>query len=83
MTGKRHLVRASVLVAVLLGLIGPPLFVQAADTKKIKAAYQRRFAAHLATVRQLALADGCDYRRVSTAVPYLQILVSFLVERTG
>jgi len=50
---------------------------------EIAAAYERRFSTHLATVRQLALADGCDYRRVSTAVPYLQILGSFLVERSG
>jgi len=50
---------------------------------EIAAAYQRRFSTHLATVRQLALAGGCDYRRVSTAVPYLQTLGSFLVERAG
>ena len=42
-----------------------------------------RFAAHLATVRQFALAGGCDYRRVSTAVSYLQTLGGFLVERAG
>ena len=39
--------------------------------------------AHVATVRSLALAAGCDYRRVSTAVPYLQTLRGFLVERSG
>ncbi|HLA83900.1 MAG TPA: DUF58 domain-containing protein [Thermoguttaceae bacterium] len=50
---------------------------------EIAAAYERRFSTHLATVRQLALAGGCDYRRVSTAVPYLQTLGSFLVERAG
>jgi uncharacterized protein (DUF58 family) len=50
---------------------------------EIRAAYQRRVAAHLAVVRQLALAGGCDYRRVSTVIPYLQILGGFLVERTG
>jgi uncharacterized protein (DUF58 family) len=49
----------------------------------IRAAYQSRFKAHLAMVRQLALAGGCDYRRVPTAVPYLQILGGFLVERAG
>jgi uncharacterized protein (DUF58 family) len=45
--------------------------------------YEERFAAHLAAVRSLALAQGCDYRRVSTAVPYLQTLGGFLVERRG
>jgi len=50
---------------------------------EIRTAYRRRFAAHLAKVRQLALAGSCDYRRVSTAVPYLQILGGFLVERSG
>ena len=50
---------------------------------EIRAAYQQRFEAHLAMVRQLALAGGCDYRRVSTAIPYLQTLGVFLVERTG
>ena len=50
---------------------------------EIAAAYRERFAAHLAMVRQLALAGGCDYRRVSTAIPYLQTLGGFLVERAG
>jgi hypothetical protein len=36
-----------------------------------------------AWVRDLALAAGCDYRRVSTAVPYLNTLSGFLVERAG
>jgi hypothetical protein len=51
--------------------------------EEIRTAYQQRFGAHLATVRQLALAAGCDYRRVSTAVPYLTTLGGFLVERAG
>ena len=50
---------------------------------EIRAVYRQRFAAHLAKVRQLALADGCDYRRASTAISYLQILGGFLVERSG
>jgi hypothetical protein len=50
---------------------------------EISAAYRERFAAHLAMVRQLTLAGGCDYRRVSTAIPYLQTLGGFLVERAG
>jgi hypothetical protein len=50
---------------------------------EVWATYRDRFAAHLAMVRQLALAGGCDYRRVSTAIPYLQTLSGFLVERAG
>lgn len=45
--------------------------------------YEERFEQHAAMVRSLALAGGCDYRRVSTAVPYLQTLSGFLVERSG
>jgi uncharacterized protein (DUF58 family) len=51
-----------------------------ADVRRL---YQERFDAHVAMVRSLALAAGCDYRRVSTAVPYLQTLSGFLVERSG
>ncbi len=50
---------------------------------EIRAAYRERFGAYLAMVRQLSLAGGCDYRRVSTAIPYLRTLQGFLVERTG
>jgi uncharacterized protein (DUF58 family) len=50
---------------------------------EIRASYQERFAAHLAMVRQFALAAACDYRRVSTAIPYLETLGGFLVERAG
>ena len=50
---------------------------------EIRALYQQRFEAHAAMVRTLALATGCDYRRVSTAIPYLQTLGGFLVERAG
>jgi uncharacterized protein (DUF58 family) len=50
---------------------------------ELLAAYQQRFKAHLAAVRQFALAGGYDYRFVSTAVPYLQTLQGFLVERAG
>lgn len=49
----------------------------------IRELYQQRFAAHAAGVRTSALAAGCDYRRVSTAIPYLQTLAGFLVERAG
>ena len=50
---------------------------------EVRTAYQERFQAHLATVRQYALSAGCDYRLVSTAVPYLHTLGGFLVERAG
>jgi hypothetical protein len=50
---------------------------------EIRTLYQERFAAHAAAVRTSALAAGCDYRRVSTAIPYLQTLGGFLVERSG
>jgi uncharacterized protein (DUF58 family) len=50
---------------------------------EIRASYQEIFARHLTMVRRLALAGGCDYRRVSTAVPYLHVLGGFLVERAG
>ena len=50
---------------------------------EIRDDYRKRFEAHAASVRTLALSNGCDYRRVSTAVTYLQILGDFLVERSG
>jgi len=50
---------------------------------EIRSAYAARFASHLAMVRQMALAGGCDYRRVSTGVGYMQTLGGFLVERAG
>lgn len=50
---------------------------------EIRALYEQRFDAHTASVRSLALAEGCDYRRVSTGISYLQTLGDFLVERTG
>jgi len=49
----------------------------------LRKTYAERFAAHCAAVRQLALAIGCDYRRISTAVSYLKALSGFLVERAG
>lgn len=50
---------------------------------EIRAAYQERFEAHAAMLRTISLSNGCDYRRVSTSVPYLQTLGGFLIERTG
>ena len=50
---------------------------------EIRAEYERRFAAHQAMVRSQALAGDCDYELLSTAVPYLQVVRSFLVSRQG
>lgn len=50
---------------------------------EIRELYQERFETHAAMVRTLALSNACDYRRVSTAVPYLETLGGFLVERSG
>ena len=50
---------------------------------QVKAAYESAFAAHLSAVRGAGLSAGCDYRRVSTATPWLQTLMGFLVEREG
>ena len=50
---------------------------------EVRRLYERRFEAHAATIRRLALAAGCDYRRVSTATTYLTTLGEFLVERAG
>jgi len=54
-----------------------------ASPSEIRAEYERNFANHLEMVRSLAGGAGCDYRRVSTAVPYLQTLRGFLTERAG
>ncbi|WP_439624541.1 DUF58 domain-containing protein [Gemmata sp.] len=51
--------------------------------REVRAEYEAKFEAHAAAIRTLALAAGCDYRRVSTAVPYLHTLSGFLVERQG
>jgi len=50
---------------------------------EIAEAYERRFAKFLSSVRTLAGATGCDYRRLSTASRYTRALESFLVEREG
>lgn len=51
--------------------------------KEIVSAYQERFERHCAIVRSMSMSAGCAYRRVSTAIPYLQTLSGFLVERAG
>jgi uncharacterized protein (DUF58 family) len=55
----------------------------ACSPTEIRREYEARFEAYAASVRGLALAAGCDYRRVSTAVPYMQTLGGFLAERAG
>ena len=50
---------------------------------EIRVSYAECFDKHLASVRQFALAAGCEYRLVSTARSYVQTLQSFLVERSG
>jgi uncharacterized protein (DUF58 family) len=55
----------------------------ACSPAEIRQEYQKNFENHVASVRGLALQAGCDYRRISTAIPYLQTLGGFLVERTG
>jgi uncharacterized protein (DUF58 family) len=50
---------------------------------EIQRDYQQRFQAHVDSVRNLSLSNGCDYLRISTTVPYLQTLGEFLVERAG
>jgi len=50
---------------------------------EVRSLYRERFVAHMAMVRQMALAGGCDYRQVSTAIPYLRTLGDYLVERAG
>ena len=50
---------------------------------EVRTLYEARFEAHAGSVRRLALAAGCDYRRVSTTTPYLRTLGEFLVERSG
>ncbi len=50
---------------------------------ELRRAYQERFEKHASNVRGLALGARCEYRRVSTATPYMQTLGTFLVERAG
>lgn len=50
---------------------------------EIRGLYEQRFQAHAASIRTAALATGCDYYRISTAIPYMQTLGEFLVERVG
>jgi uncharacterized protein (DUF58 family) len=57
--------------------------VVACSPGEIRAEYRRRFSRHLESVRQLALAVGCDYRRTSTGVGYMKTLGQFLIDRTG
>ncbi|HSU67406.1 MAG TPA: DUF58 domain-containing protein [Tepidisphaeraceae bacterium] len=55
----------------------------ACSPAEIRQEYEKKFEDYASSVRSLALAAGCDYRRISTAVPYMQTLGGFLVERSG
>lgn len=50
---------------------------------EVRTLYQTRMSEHLEVVRKFAMAAGCDYRFISTAVPYARTLSGFLVERAG
>lgn len=54
-----------------------------ATPAEIAESYERRFAAHGSAVREMALAAGCDYRRVSLAFPYVDVLQGLMVDRSG
>jgi uncharacterized protein (DUF58 family) len=54
-----------------------------ASPAEVRKLYEEKFAGHCTMVRDLSLAAGCDYRRVSTRTPYLETLGGFLVERSG
>lgn len=50
---------------------------------EVRKAYQERFDQHCSKVRDGLLGAGCDYRRFSTATPYLDAVRQFLVPRRG
>ena len=50
---------------------------------EIRDLYLRRWREHLDRARSIASAVGADYRRISTATPYLDTLGQFLVQRAG
>ena len=50
---------------------------------EVRELYQTKFAAHCAMIRSLALTVSADYRRISTAIPYLDQLGQFLRARMG
>ena len=54
-----------------------------ASPAEVRKLYEERFVEHCRMVRGLALAAGCDYRRISTGDAYLKTLGGFLVERAG
>ncbi|MFO0914519.1 MAG: DUF58 domain-containing protein [Pirellulales bacterium] len=50
---------------------------------ELRAAYQQRFARHLAATRAALLGLGCDYYLAHTQLGYLQLLKTFLVLRSA
>lgn len=53
------------------------------QVEEIRAAYEARFAQHLATTRAALYSVGCDYHLVRTAESYLDVLRSFMVLRSS
>ena len=51
--------------------------------QEISDLYERRFRSFLTGLRTRAVAAGCDYHLLSTAVPYVQHLKKLLVQRHG
>lgn len=54
-----------------------------AQVADIRDAYEARFAEFIDTVGSGLRGVGCDYQRVVTSTPYLNVLRSFLVTRSG
>lgn len=50
---------------------------------EIRSAYEARFQRHLQATRTALLAAGCDYHRIDVAESYLDVLRSFLVQRSA
>lgn len=50
---------------------------------EIRDLYRVRWREHLERTQDIARSVGADYRRVSTATPYLDTLSDFLVQRSG
>jgi hypothetical protein len=51
--------------------------------QEVVRAYERAFSNHQRTLSGLARAGGCEYRFVSTSLPYVLVLKDLLAERRG
>jgi uncharacterized protein (DUF58 family) len=54
-----------------------------ASPVEIAESYERRFRDHVAAVREMGLAAGCEYRRVSLMTPYVDVLHGLMTDRSG